>query len=67
MIDSVVFYRAIAFLPIHYVFKPFLEKTQLIVKIHRFEPRLTKKNPKIGFRATKKGLKPLFVGIKPML
>ena len=54
MIDSVVFYRAIAFLPIHYVFKPFLEKTQLIVKIHQFEPRLMKKNTKISFKAIKK-------------
>lgn len=67
MIDSVVFYRSIVFLPIPYVFKPFFEKAQIIVKINWFEPRFTKKNPKIGFRATKKGLKPLFVGIKPML
>lgn len=28
--------------------------------IHWFEPRLTKKNAKIGYKATKKGLKPLF-------
>ena len=53
MIDSVVFYRAIVFLPIHYVFKPFLEKTQLIVKIHRFEPRLTKKKNKKDFKIKK--------------
>ena len=28
--------------------------------IHGFEPNLTKKNAKIGYKATKKGLKPLF-------
>ena len=32
-----------------------------MVKIHRFEPKLTKKNAKIGFKVTKKGLKPLFL------
>ena len=31
-----------------------------MVKNHRFEPKLTKKNAKIGFKTTKKGLKPLF-------
>ena len=37
-----------------------MKKTQKIVKIHGFEPGLTKKNAKIGNKATKKGLKPLF-------
>ena len=37
-----------------------------MAKVHRFEPRLTKKKAKIGFKVTKKGLKPFF-GIKPML
>lgn len=54
MIGSVVFHRAIVFLPIHYVFKPFLEKTQIIVKIHRFEARLTKKNEKKTLKQRKK-------------
>lgn len=31
-----------------------------MVKNLEFEPRLTKKNAKIGYKATKKGLKPLF-------
>ena len=31
-----------------------------MVKNHRFEPKLTKKNAKIGFKTTKKGLRPLF-------
>ena len=31
-----------------------------MVKNHRFEPKLTKKNAKIGYKATKKGLKPKF-------
>lgn len=31
-----------------------------MVKIHRFEPTLTKKNAKIDYKTTKKGLKPLF-------
>ena len=30
-----------------------------MVKNHRFEPSLTKENTKIGYEATKKGLKPL--------
>ena len=31
-----------------------------MVKIHGFEPKLAKKNSKISYKATKKGLKPLF-------
>lgn len=31
-----------------------------MVKNLEFESRLTKKNAKIGYKATKKGLKPLF-------
>ena len=34
------------------------EKTQIMVKIRGFEPRLTKKNAKIDYNLTKKGLKP---------
>ena len=37
-----------------------MKKTQKIVKIHGFEPGLTKKNAKIGYKATKKGLTLLY-------
>ena len=30
-----------------------------MVKNHRFEPKLTNNNAKIGYKATKKGLKPI--------
>ena len=38
----------------------FLEKTQRTIKNRGFEPKLAKKNSKISYKATKKGLKPLF-------
>lgn len=31
-----------------------------MVKNQEFEPKLTNKNAKIGYKATKKGLKPIF-------
>ena len=38
-----------------------------MAKVHGFEPRLTKKNAKIGFKTTNKVLKPLFLLVSKLI